>query len=82
MNNRRFPLLIGLLMLVLATLACMINIGGPAYPDQTIPVSTDAAGELQSSVQTAVVVGEASGLETLVVTESQATSYLAERLET
>jgi hypothetical protein len=82
MNIRKFPLLIGLLMLVLATLACRINIGGPDYPDQPIPISTDAAGELQSAVQTAVVAGEASGQETLVVTEPQATSYLAARLMT
>jgi hypothetical protein len=80
MNGRRFPLLASLLILIFATLACTINIGGPAYPDQSIPISTDAAGELQSAIQTATVVGAATGQETLVVTESQVTSYLAARL--
>jgi hypothetical protein len=82
MNVRKFPLLIGLFILVGAILACTINIGGPAYPDQHIPVSTDVAGELQAAIQTAVIAGEASGQETLVVTEPQLTSYLAARLMT
>ncbi len=80
MNIRRVSLLTGLFTLVLATLACTINIGGPAYPDQHIPISTDAAGELQSAIQTATVSGVATGQETLVITKSQATSYLAARL--
>jgi hypothetical protein len=80
MNVRRFPLLIAPFFLFLAILACTINIGGPAYPDQHIPISTDAAGELQSAMQTAVTSGGASGHETLVVTEPQLTSYLSARL--
>jgi hypothetical protein len=80
MNTRRIPLFTGLFILILASLACTVNIGGPAYPDQRIPISTDAADELHSAIQTEVAAGEASGQETLVVTEQQLTSYLAARL--
>ncbi len=81
MNVRNISLLIGLFILFLSILACTINIGGPAYPDQRIPVSTEAVGELQSAVETAVAAGEASGQVTLVITETQLTSYLAARLQ-
>jgi hypothetical protein len=78
----KFPLLIGPLILSLAILACTINIGGPAYPDQHIPVSTEAVAELQSAVQTAVAAGEGSGQVTLLISEPQLTSYLADKLQT
>jgi hypothetical protein len=81
MVARKITLLIGPFVLILAILACTLNIGGPAYPDHYIPVSTEAAGELQFAMQTAAAVGEASGQETLVITEPQLTSYLAARLE-
>jgi hypothetical protein len=82
MNNRKSPLLFGPFILILAILACTMNIGGPASPDQHIPVSTEAAGDLQSAIQTAVAAGEVSAQETLVITEPQLTSYLAARLMT
>jgi hypothetical protein len=82
MNIRKIPLLTGLSILLLAVLACTINIGGPVYPDQRIPVSTDAVGELQSAMQTAVAAGAESGQVTLVISEPQLTSYLAAKLQT
>jgi hypothetical protein len=82
MNVRKCILLIGPFFLLLAILACTINIGGPAYPDQRIPVSTQAVGELLSAVQTAVAAGADSGEIKLVITEPQVTSYLATNLQT
>jgi hypothetical protein len=82
MNVRKISLLTGLSVSLMAVLACTINIGGPAYPNQHIPVSTEAAGQLQSGVQTAVAAGAESGQVTLVVTEPQLTSYLAAQLQT
>jgi hypothetical protein len=82
MSVRKLPLLIGLLFLFLAILACTINIGGPAYPNQRIPVSTEAAAELLASVQTAVAAGDVSGQVTMHINESQLTSYLASKLQT
>jgi hypothetical protein len=80
MNFRKISLPIGLLTLFMSILACTINIGGPDYPDQRIPISTVAVGELQSAMATAVALGEVSGRVTLVINETQLTSYLAARL--
>jgi hypothetical protein len=82
MNVRKISFLASLSVLLMSILACTINIGGPAYPNQPIPVSTQAAGELQSGWQTAVAAGAESGQVTLVVTEPQLTSYLAAQLQT
>jgi hypothetical protein len=81
MKVRKISLLAGLLGLLMTILACTINIGGPAYPDQHIPISTQAAGELQSGWQTAVTAGAESGRVMLVVTEPQLTSFLAAQLQ-
>lgn len=69
------------LALTLATLACMINIGGPAYPTPAIPISTEAVGSLDQAIQTAVAAAAESGEVTLVITETQLTSYLAFKLQ-
>lgn len=82
MEARKILLLPGLSALLMATLACTMNIGGPAYPHQQVPVSTEAAGELQSNLQTAVSAGAESGQVTLVLTEPQLTSYLATQIKT
>jgi hypothetical protein len=81
MKVRNKSLLTGLSVLLMAVMACTINVGGPAYPDQHIPVSTESAGELQSNLQAAVTAGAESGQVTLVVTEPQLTSYLAAQLQ-
>jgi hypothetical protein len=77
MNARKLSLIVGFSVLVLGVIACTINVGGPAYPDQHIPVSTEAVGDFQSAMQTAVAAGADSGQVTLVITEPQLTSYLA-----
>ncbi len=81
MNNRQISLLSGGLVLLLAIFACTLNFGGPAYPTPAIPVSTEAMGELQSSLETAVADGAVSGDVTLIFTEPQLTSYLAYKLQ-
>ena len=81
MNNRKKSLFVGVFVLVLAVLACTMNIGGPAYPTPAIPVSTEAVSELQSSLETAVAAGAVSGQITLIFTEPQLTSYLSYKLQ-
>ena len=81
MNARKLSLIAGVSGLILGIIACTINVGGPAYPDQHIPVSTEAIGEFQSAMQTAVVEGADSGRVTLLITEPQLTSYLAYKLQ-
>lgn len=82
MRARRNSFFIGLLFLILALLACSINIGGPAYPTPAIPVSTEAIGALNQAIQTALPSGLGSGEVTLVITEPELTSYLAYQLST
>ncbi|MCX6037327.1 MAG: hypothetical protein NTW99_05480 [Chloroflexi bacterium] len=81
MNTRKISLLVGVFALALAVLACTMNIGGPDYPTPAIPVSTEAVGELQSSLETAVAAGAVSGQITLTFTEPQLTSYLYNKLQ-
>jgi hypothetical protein len=81
MYTRNKLLLFVLIILLLTVLACSFNIGGPSYPDQHIPVSTEAVGELKSAIQTAAAAGAESGQITLVLNEAQLTSYLAAKLQ-
>jgi uncharacterized protein YpmS len=76
MKARILMLILGFFVLVLAILACTINIGGPDYPTPVIPVTTMAVGELQSSLETAVAAAAVSGQITLTFSEPQLTSYL------
>jgi len=70
-----------LLMLMLASLACTIFVGGPDYPSQAIPVSNDAAQSIQDAVKQAVAAGASTGVITLQINETQLTSYLAYKLD-
>ena len=81
MFTRTNLLLIGVVTLALVVLACTMNIGGPDYPTPAIPVSTEAVGELQSSIETAVAAGGDSGQITLILTEPQLTSFLTYKLQ-
>jgi hypothetical protein len=81
MKTHKISIILGMLTLAMVILACTINIGGPDYPSPVIPVSTDATGEMVSSMQTAVAAGSTTGQVTLVITESQLTSYLTYKLE-
>jgi len=79
--NRKNSLMAGICTLILGILACTVNIGGPTYPTQAIPVSTEAVGELQSTLEAAVSAVPSSGQITLTLTESQLSSYLADLLQ-
>lgn len=69
------------IFLALATLACSIFVGGPAYPETPVPVSTEAAGNLDKHIHTAETAAADSGTLTLTITESQLTSLVASKLE-
>lgn len=81
MNKRKLSILILTVLTLFTMLACTIAVGGPDYPDQRIPVSTQAAGSIQSAMQTAAAEGLQSGTITLSITETQLTSLLAYKLE-
>ena len=72
-----------LLILVLTSLACMINVGGPDYSSlPTIPVSAEAAASIQDEIRRAAEAAAQTGVITVNLTEPQITSYLASRLQT
>jgi len=81
MNTRKHFTFVLLVFVLLTMLACTIFIGGPDYPGERIPVSTEAAGEIQFAMQTAIAGGQATGQMTLTLTETQLTSYLAYKLQ-
>ena len=73
--------LFGFLMLTLASLACSIFIGGPAYPISQVSDPTPTALDLQTDIQQAVADGAQTGTISLKISESQLTSYLANKLD-
>jgi uncharacterized protein YpmS len=81
MKPNKLAIVALLVLFVLAMLACTISVGGPDYPQDRIPVSTEAVGEAQSAVQTAAALGLQTGTVTLALTEPQLTSFLANKLQ-
>jgi len=69
-------------VLVLASLACTVFVGGPDYSDRApIPVSSEAADSLKSEIERAFAAGLQTGEVTINITEPQITSVLALRLQ-
>jgi hypothetical protein len=73
----RNRILLVLTVLLLATLACSIFVGGPEYPEGAIPVSAEAVESLRTQIEAAVLAGAQTGVVTLQITEEQLTSYIA-----
>lgn len=78
---KKTALPIFLLSLALASLACTVFIGGPDYPSEVVPVSTEAAQSLRDQVKQMFEAGALGGPITLQISETQLTSYLAEKLD-
>lgn len=76
----RTALTLIILSLTLASLACTIFVGGPAFPDARISVSTEAVGSLNDQINAAETSAADSGTLTLTINESQLTSLLAAKL--
>lgn len=74
--NKKLTLLIAITALAI-TLACTIFVGGPDYPEPPIPISAEAVTSLQEQIKAAVEAGALSGEVTLLMNETQLTSYLA-----
>jgi uncharacterized protein YpmS len=66
--------------LALASLACTVFIGGPAYPSAPIAVSTEAVSSLNDQIHAAQTAAAQNGVLALTVTETQLTSLLAAKL--
>jgi len=72
---------LAILFILLTMMACTIFIGGPEYPDRSVPVSTEAVGDLQQSIAEAIAAGAVTGEVTITISEVQLTSYLAMKLQ-
>jgi len=72
-----------LLLIIAASLACTVFVGGPDYSDLTpIPVSAEAAQSLRDGIKKSFEDGLQTGVVTITITEPQITSLLALRIET
>jgi hypothetical protein len=80
MEHKKFTLTFFILILMLASLACSIFIGGPDYPTQTVPASTSEVQTMQTQMAEAFIAGAQSGVVTLTITESQLTSLIAAKI--
>jgi hypothetical protein len=69
-----------LLPLLLASLACQLDVGGPLSPWPPIPASADAADQLAKEWQSAFAAAADSGQVTLLLDEGQLTSFLTAKL--
>ncbi len=76
MKPRKAIILSGFIVLALATLACSIFVGGPAYPSAIIPASTEAVQNLHDQIQQSMTQAASTGTISLNITEEQMTSYL------
>ena len=63
--------------LALAALACNLNLGGPPTPEESVVISTQAAGDLVEAWTQAFEIAKETGVVALTLTEEQLTSFLA-----
>lgn len=80
MKKQNLTFTIFIVTLLLASLACSISAGGPDYPEQTVPVSSDEALNMQNIIEQALISGAETGVITVQLTEAQLTSFIAQKL--
>ena len=66
--------------LLVAGLACQINVGGPTPPSEPIPFSTLEALQLEDNWQSAIEASPLDGRVIVVITERELTAFLAARV--
>lgn len=79
-QKNKTQILFSLFALLLSTLACTMNIGGPDYTEGSIPVSEEAVQTMQDSFKAAFLNITEDGTVILTITEEQLTSYLHYKL--
>jgi hypothetical protein len=81
MEIKKHSLTFLFIVLLLTSLACKIAVGGPEYPTQTVPVSTEEVQSMQTQIDQAMTAGAETGVITLQITESQLTSYMTLKMQ-
>lgn len=79
--ERKKWLFVLLSILMAASLACNLNLGGPEPPASPIPVSTEEVEKLKQSLEQVYTEGVAGSEVTIEITESQMTSMAAFELQ-
>ena len=82
MKKQNSKIILFITLLILASMACSISVGGPDYPEQIITPSPDEALNMQNLIEQALLSGAETGVITVQITESQLTSFMAEKLAT
>ncbi len=77
----RWSFVVAAAALSAASLACQVDIGGPAAPGDRIPVSSEAAAQIREAWRAALADAVHTGRIALLLDETQLTSFLAMRLQ-
>ncbi|PWH11935.1 MAG: hypothetical protein DDG60_15890 [Anaerolineae bacterium] len=80
MKTNQSIIILVLISLLTASLACTIQAGGPEYPETRVPISTESALTLEEQIKAARTAAAQSGTLSLSVSESQLTSLVAATL--
>lgn len=75
--NKKLKMLSFITVLLLAGLACNLNLGGPETPQENIEISEAEAKSLVESWQDAFKTAQETGVVSLSITQAQMTSFLA-----
>lgn len=68
------------MVLLIATIACQLNLGGPEPPGEPIPTQENAAFNLTEMWQSAIQDAVGTGQVTVILNETQLTSLLSQRM--
>jgi hypothetical protein len=79
-SRRKFYLLIALLALAIAGLACQIEVGGPDAPGAPIPTLEGAQVQLSTTWNQALEAALTTGQVYVILDESQLTTFLAAKM--
>ncbi|MCK5054376.1 MAG: hypothetical protein KAR65_08860, partial [Anaerolineales bacterium] len=80
LTHRTLALTYILASLILATLACQVDVGGPEPPFQPIAANDQAANEVTNLWQSALESALDTGEVMLILDESQLNAFVAKRL--
>jgi hypothetical protein len=80
LTNRRFYTFVAAAAILLATIACQLNLGGPEPPGEPIPTQENAAFNLTEMWQSAIQDAVETGQVTVILNEIQLTSLLSQRM--
>jgi hypothetical protein len=79
-RGKKLNAILALTVVLMATLACQINLGGPVPPNETTFINATGAPDLESAWKGAVANAAGSGEIMVILNEAQLSAFLQERL--